>query len=149
MRFNLLHIIYFGTIYLGISTLAVPALAAEEKAKQVPSLASSVVSVILALIFIIAIIVACAWLLKRMGGGGFQKSAGIEVKASHMLGAKERLVIVKVDGRHLLLGVTPQSINKLDELSDDCITVEAPTQMSFQDAFSTQLKKMIGKNHEK
>ncbi len=149
MRFNLQKFIYLSIIYLGFSTLAIPAIAAEEKARQVPTLASSVISVILALIFIIAIIVACAWLLKRMGGGGFHKSAAIEMKASHMLGAKERLVIIKVDGRHLLLGVTPQSINKLDELSDDCITVEAPTQISFQDAFSTQLKKMIGKNHEK
>ncbi|WP_144395183.1 flagellar biosynthetic protein FliO [Pleionea sediminis] len=120
----------------------------KQKTTQVPSLASSVVSVFIALVFIIIIIIACAWVLRRMGGAGFQKSADIKVCASHMLGAKERLVIIKVDGKHILLGVTPSSINKIEELSENCIEETSSDPISFQSAFSSQVKKMLGKRDE-
>lgn len=115
---------------------------------NIPSVGNSLVSVVLALMFIILVIFVCAWFLRKVTGGGFAGSKVIEVKANQPLGTKERLVIIKVDGRHLLLGVTPNSIQKIEELSEDCIPSLEPQKISFKDAFATQLKKTLGKNDE-
>jgi flagellar protein FliO/FliZ len=104
--------------------------------------------VVLALLFIILIIFVCAWFLRKLTGGNFASSKIIEVKASQALGAKERLVIIKVDGRHLLLGVTPNCISKLEELSENCIPEVSHNRVSFKEALSLQLKKSLGKHHD-
>jgi len=139
-----LFVLFTGLMPLSLSAVE----KTSEKITKVPSMAGSVMSVVIALIFIIIVILVCAWLLRRLGGNQFHGNSAIEVKASHMLGTKERLVIIKVDGRHLLLGVTPQNIQRLDELSDTCIPVKSDAPVSFQQAFSSQVKKMMGKTDE-
>ncbi len=121
---------------------------AKPSSSAVPSVTGSLVSVVLALMFILFVIFACAWFLRKFTGGGFATNKVIEVKANQPLGTKERLVIIKVDGRHLLLGVTPNSIQKIDELSEDCIPKVEAQKISFKDAFATQLKKSLGKHDE-
>lgn len=68
-----------------------------------------------ALVFVLLLIVALAWLVRRLplarpGSAPMQAETGLR------LGARERLVIVRVDGRRLLLGVTPAGIRLLTEL---------------------------------
>ena len=82
-------------------------------AAPAPVEAPSVLPMIIALVFVLALIPAAVWLLKRLGAGQASGTAGLKVVGSLSLGARERLVLVD-DGRELiLLGVTAQSINRI------------------------------------
>jgi flagellar protein FliO/FliZ len=71
---------------------------------------------VLMLMLVLALIPLVLWGLKRLqnfrpGGGAAQ----LEVTAQLALGARERLVLVRVHDRVLVLGVTPQQISLLGE----------------------------------
>jgi len=66
-----------------------------------------------ALMLVIGLILALAWLLRRLPGTGLHPGAGLRVIAGVSLGSKERAVVVDIDGKQLLLGVTPGSISLL------------------------------------
>lgn len=66
------------------------------------------------LIFIIALILFCAWLFRRVGNAWIPQSASkVRVVTSANLGGKERIVVVDVEDQRLVLGVGPGSVNLL------------------------------------
>lgn len=79
--------------------------------------ASSIWRVFLALAFLIVLIPLVILGLKRLQGlqHKFSKSE-IQIIATQSLGTKEKLVLVEVQGKRLLLGVTAQNITCLNEL---------------------------------
>lgn len=95
------------------------------------------------LLFVIALILICAWLFKRLGGqhqgaGGFCKIVG-----SVAVGQRERVVIVSVGDTWLVLGVGQGNVRKLHEMPAQQTpeTAEASSFASrFQSAFKQQLK---------
>ncbi|GAB3469255.1 flagellar biosynthetic protein FliO [Azotobacter salinestris] len=70
----------------------------------------------LALALVIGLIVLCSWLLRRLGPGRQWPGQHLRVIGSSLLGPRERVVIVEVQGTWLVLGVTGQQISKLHEL---------------------------------
>ena len=65
-----------------------------------------------ALIAIIALILAAAWLVKRLGFAPKRTGVnGLKISASASLGARERVVVVDVEDARLVLGVTAGQIN--------------------------------------
>lgn len=72
-----------------------------------------VLSVGLSMLVIVGSVIGLGWFYSRarLGTGG----AGhvIDVVASRGLGAKERLILVEVGGKQLLVGVTAQSMTTL------------------------------------
>jgi len=74
------------------------------------------ISALLALALVIGLIFALAWLLRRLPGTGLRPGDGLRVVAGVALGSKERAVVVEINGRQLLLGVTPGSISLLYSL---------------------------------
>ncbi|TGD56503.1 flagellar biosynthesis protein FliO [Salmonella enterica subsp. enterica serovar Poona] len=80
-----------------------------------------------ALIGIIALILAAAWVIKRMGFAPKGNSVrGLKVSASASLGPRERVVIVEVETARLVLGVTASQINLLHTLPPAVNDTEAP-----------------------
>ena len=73
---------------------------------------------VFALLLVLGLIVGLGWLLKRMPGSGFRPAAGLKLVASLALGAKERVVVVEVNGQQLLLGVTAGGIATLHTLPE-------------------------------
>ena len=65
---------------------------------------------------VIALLVATLWLLKR-GAGGQRGARGFAVEAALPLGERRSLVIVTVEGRRLLLGLAPNHVSLVTELS--------------------------------
>ncbi|UGA40884.1 flagellar biosynthetic protein FliO [Chromobacterium haemolyticum] len=57
-----------------------------------------------------------AWLFKRLSGGMLGASNRLKVVSGTMVGPKERVVIVELEGEWLVLGVTPQQVNLLSKL---------------------------------
>ncbi len=89
------------------------------RATQVGSHAPSspgLLGAMFALLLVLGLIVGLGWLLKRMPGSGFRTSEGLKLVASLPLGAKERVVVVEVNGEQVLLGVTAGGISVLHTL---------------------------------
>ena len=84
-----------------------------------------------ALIAIIALILAAAWLVKRLGFAPKRTGVnGLKISASASLGARERVV----------LGVTAGQINLLHKLPPSAPTEEIP-QTDFQSVMKNLLKR--------
>lgn len=81
-------------------------------------MASPLIQVSGALLGIIVLILAAAWVVKRILPGATQSRAGgnLKVSASASLGARERVVIVNVEDARLVLGVTAQQVTLLHTL---------------------------------
>ena len=110
---------------------------------------SPLVQVSGALLGIIVLILAVAWVIKRLGFA--PKSAGtrgLKVTASTSLGPRERVVIVEVRDTWLVLGVTGQNINVLHTLPrpDD---LPAASQPPFADWLQKALsQKLAGRQKD-
>jgi len=74
-------------------------------------------SMIVSLLAVLVAIVVAAWLLKKLQVGGTTVN-GLKIVTSLNLGTKERLVVVQLGEKQLLLGVTGQQINILDTLDE-------------------------------
>ncbi|HYM33907.1 MAG TPA: flagellar biosynthetic protein FliO, partial [Steroidobacteraceae bacterium] len=87
----------------------------------VTSGAGSMAQATLALVLVLAAVFAAAWGLKRLRKFGGAGSAGIEVISQAALGTKERAVLLKVSGAHVLVGVAPGQVNLLHVLAADAV----------------------------
>lgn len=86
-------------------------------------------SMILSLLAVLVAIIIAAWILKKLQVGGLAVK-GLKVVTSLNLGSKERLVVVQVGEKQLLLGVTGQQINLLETL-DEPIEIKSAVTMDF------------------
>lgn len=110
-----------------------------------PSSLMSIAQVVLALAFVIALILFSAWLLRRlsllpMNGG--QKTP-LKVVSGVMVGSKERVVVVEVEGSWLVLGVTSSSVNLLHTLAAPEQVESAPVVSSFAASLAAVLQRKI------
>ncbi|MFT5755329.1 MAG: flagellar protein FliO/FliZ [Alteromonadaceae bacterium] len=72
-------------------------------------------TMIISLLMVVGLIVACAMVLKKFQVTQ-QNVSGLKIVTSLSLGTKERIVVVQVADKQLLLGVTAQQITVLDHL---------------------------------
>ena len=101
---------------------------------------------LLGLTFIVVLIVGMAWLMRRMGT--FQATAAGELKVLGGLsvGQRERVVLIQVGEKQILVGVAPGRVNALHVLEeplkvDEQRTVSAPA--SFAERLNAALKNKI------
>jgi len=111
------------------------------------SSAGSIGQVTVALLLVLAVVFALAFALKKMrsaGGGGVN---GIEVLAQASLGAKERAVLIRVEGSRLLLGVASGQVSLLQVLPSAPVGTEpaAPTADTARPSFGQLLRKSLGR----
>lgn len=70
---------------------------------------------IMALVFVVFVIVAIAWVAKKFNLAPVNNSY-FKVVSSMSLGGRERIVIVEIQGEQHAIGVTNQSVNHLFKL---------------------------------
>ncbi|MBC7984062.1 MAG: flagellar biosynthetic protein FliO [Candidatus Obscuribacterales bacterium] len=81
------------------------------------SSAGSLGQVTLALSVVLALVFVAAWALKKMRAvQQGSTSAGIEIISQVALGTKERAILLKVMGQHVLVGVAPGKVTALHVL---------------------------------
>jgi len=78
---------------------------------------------ILSLLVVIGLIALLAWLVRRGSLGAFGLTPGrmkgpVSVEVAVPLGERRSLMIVAVEGRRLLLGLTPAQVSLVTELGD-------------------------------
>lgn len=106
--------------------------------------ASSPVSLASGLIFLLALVLIAAWLVKRSGGMQSWRSGGsMKVVAALSVGPRERVLLVEVGGQQWLLGVTPSAINNLHHFAQPIIAAGSA------DEFSHKLRQLLPQGFDK
>ncbi len=100
---------------------------------------SSLLGVALSLVFVLALVLFLAWLARRTRILGVWQGGPMQIRATLALGHRERLVLVEVDGRRLLLGVTQEQVRMLLEL-DAVTSANEPSQEDFVSRLSALIK---------
>jgi len=106
--------------------------------------ATGVGQMMFGLVIVLAAVFVIAFVARRLRGSSGTGSNGIEVLAQASLGAKEKAVIVRVDGERLLLGVATGQVSLLKTLSPDDSSPPAVTSTQVQN-FAALLKRSLGK----
>jgi flagellar protein FliO/FliZ len=93
-------------------------------AKSAPAavVTTSPLNLILGLLFLVALVLLAAWLVRRMGGVQWPGARALKVVASLPVGARERVVLIEIAGEQMLLGVAPGSVNLLHRFEQPVIT---------------------------
>ncbi len=77
-----------------------------------------------ALIFVLAVFLAFVWLLRKTGNYNSVSAKQLQVIGGLSLGAKERVVLLQVGKKQLLLGVSPGRVETLHVLmGDECLNI--------------------------
>ncbi|MFI3274436.1 flagellar biosynthetic protein FliO [Vibrio sp.] len=124
---------------LGVWLLTVPSIAF---AATPPSL--DLATTFGSLIFVIALILFIAWLLKRMQVPAMSNQQGLAIVRQIPVGTKERIAIVQAGDEQFLVGITTQSIQLISKL-DKPLTQE----MLEKSTFSSQLSQLMKKDANK
>ncbi|PWF21178.1 flagellar biosynthetic protein FliO [Corticimicrobacter populi] len=101
---------------------------------------AALIRVIAVLILIICMILAAAWLVRRLGLAGTSRQASsLRLLGSLGLGPRHRIAIIEADGTRLVVGLHPNGINLLHTFppSESITSEEAPassTDGTFKDA---------------
>lgn len=74
---------------------------------------------LLALLLVLAVFLGSVWLLRKTGSLALINKGQLSIVAGLSLGMREKLVLVKVGEKQLLLGVTAGRIDKLLELEGE------------------------------
>ena len=115
----------------------------------VVSPAASLFKMLLGLGLVLAVMALIAWGMKRLAPGkaGLQSVANIVGGVS--LGSRERIVVIEVADRWLVVGVAPGQISaiaNLDKSTAQLAEVNVPKQDRLSSAFAGWLKKALDKD---
>lgn len=111
-------LVFCPGLIFSAATLAEEAVAAPRQAGKIVS-SADVLQWMLALLLVLAIFLAVVWLLRKSGSLALINKGPLSVVAGLSLGMREKLVLVKVGEKQLLLGVTAGRIDKLLELEGE------------------------------
>ncbi|MCD9087164.1 flagellar biosynthetic protein FliO [Stenotrophomonas sp. SY1] len=117
---------------IALLALAAPSAKAATPVGQHAASMPSMFGAMFTLLLVLGLIIGLGWLLKRLPGGAFRPVEGVKVVASINVGAKERVVVVDVNGQQLLLGVTAGGISTLHALPEPLPQTPAPTLPDFK-----------------
>lgn len=73
-------------------------------------------SLIASFALVLVLLLGTLWVLRRIGAAGLRSQAGrrLVVVESLWLGNRQRVVLLRVDSREILLGISNQGITRLD-----------------------------------
>ena len=87
------------------------------------------VSFTLPMVLILGAAAAATYVVKRWKGAVGGRDGPLQLVHVIALGPRERLALVKVGGRYLVVGITPNNVNRISELYD--IQATDPNQPSL------------------
>lgn len=96
------------------------------------------------LLIVLAIFFLCVWGMRKLSGmtvGGTEK---MRVVGGLSLGMREKIVLLQVGKKQLILGVTPGRIDTLHVLEgDDCLAGNEPPSMAIDSGFALKLRQVM------
>jgi len=150
---NLLALIFFT---LSCNAWVADAVAADTAAVS-PS--GSILKMVLGLTVVLAVMALITWLLKRMLPGAGGQQSVVRIVGGVSVGSRERVVVVEVAGRWIVVGVAPGQVNGIANLEIGAVqfaenTFEANSQLNpnlgaFIHPFAQWMKRSTDKLAEK
>ena len=80
------------------------------------SSAGSLLQTIFALVFVLALLIGLAWVMKRYGPKAMGGNSKMRVVSSLNLGGRERIVLIEVADQWIVVGASPGRVNALATL---------------------------------
>ena len=104
----------------------------------------SVLRLIVSLLFIVALILACAWIARRAGWAQTGGQRAVKVLGTQSLGARTHVTVVEVEDARLVLGVTTNQITLLHTLPPSAPdTLTTPQAATEPPSFAAALGKVM------
>ena len=95
---------------------------------------------------VLIFIFSCSWMLKRFNVNKFGMTNSLSVSGVLPIGAKEKVVVVDIEGIRLVLGVTATNITKLhtlDAVDKPSSPIKAANSEPISSDFSEKMKKIM------
>jgi flagellar protein FliO/FliZ len=119
-----LSIVVFSCLLFNIEIFA-----ADVQKQTAKTITSGDVSVwAMALLIVLSIFFACVWALRKLNASTANSTEKMHVVGGIPLGLREKVILLQVGKKQLVLGITPGRIETLHVLEgDDCLTKEPTT----------------------
>jgi len=123
-----------GLVLLMIAAAPTLALAAEPAATAAGSadLWAPALRMLLSLGAVLGVLAGCVWLVQRLRNGGAFRTGLIEVVSGISLGGREKVVLLRVGGEEILVGISPAGMRPLHVLQSSTRTTDFSTYMDKQ-----------------
>ncbi|MDX1757571.1 MAG: flagellar biosynthetic protein FliO [Marinobacter sp.] len=108
---------------------------------SVPDSVGTITSLGIGLLVVIGLIFVCAWLVRRMSGLTGMNNQLMKVVSVLNLGARERIALIEVGDKQILVGITPTTIRTLHVFEEPVTDPNATTSSDF----ARRLQGMISK----
>lgn len=128
---------------------AIPTTVLQSANQADPVSASHLGQLVVGLIIVLICIVALAWLARRFNRFQATTDGSLRLLGGMSMGARERIVLVQVGARQLLLGVAPGRINTLHVLDDPLDVASNVSNESMGKGFAEKLSAALSKNQQK
>ena len=129
-----------GRLPLLVGSFAAPAWCAEQATG-----AAGMLQMLPGLGAVLALILALAWLARRMGVARPRAGSHLKLIGERAVGARERVVIVEVAGQWLVLGVAPGQVRTLASMARPEVAEDTPVQPAVATGFAALLERARGK----
>lgn len=130
-------------VIMVISTIAIGA-----ESVATPSATNSMLKVIIALVIVLAVLAGIAWLLKQFNLQHGNQNTVAKIVGGVSVGSRERLIVVEVADRWLVVGVSPGQITSIANLDKSTPSIHhnlENTRQSLSNPFSQWLADAIKK----
>ena len=128
--------------------LLLPASAIAQTAQAATvSPSTGLLQIFLALAVVIAIMLALAWMVKRIGPIASGHKLPVKVIGGISIGNRERVMVIEVADQWLVLGVTAQQINTLASMPKQDLPANDTGATPMTAPFADWLKKTIEKRN--
>lgn len=136
MKSSCLYVL--ATAFAAVPAWAAPAVNSEAQS----SVVGQVAQLALGLLFVVGLIFLLGYLMRRVGPLSGQGAQHIKVVSSLALGPRDRLILVDVAGKQLLLGASPGRISTLHTFDEPIAELPAgPGQSEFAQKLQALLKR--------
>lgn len=110
----------------------------------VPSTSDQLIHVTIALSAVLLVIYGLAWLIKRNKGLTGLDKMPMKTLAILPMGVKEKLVLIEIGNKQILLGMTASNINTLATFDEPVYQATESNSISF----SARLKEMLSQSNQ-
>lgn len=110
----------------------------------------SLLQTLFALVFVLGLLAALAWFVKRFNPRGVGSAANVRMVGALSLGARERIVVVEVGDQWIVVGASPGRINALATMpKQEGAEPQAAAAGAMPAGFADWLKQTIDKRNAK
>lgn len=96
------------------------------------------------LLIVLAIFFLCVWGMRKLSGFTINNTEKMRVLGGLSLGMREKVILLQVGKKQLILGVTPGRIEALHVLEgDDCLNSEPSPPMARDGGFAQKLMQVM------